>query len=298
MLVGHVDRIGSDFVAGWAAETDSPDTVEEVLVYVNGKRAARIACDRPRPDLRDHGGYGRGNHGFEWRASPPLPDYLLDRIVVRFARSGIAMPRGERAFVPEGLNAILVTAAGRSGTTLMMQRLSRSPLVCVAEAHPFEVRLISYWATAVRTLTGAADYERSMHPDRLEGDGLKVGANPFSHVSFGHVFHHKTFPDEYFELFVPEELNSVARTVIREYYSRVADDREKPAAQLFAEKNNNLDRKTRIFARRLFPDLREIVLVRDPRDLLCSQVAYFRRDPDTTLQQSMKVSQFDWALEV
>ena len=58
------------------------------------------------------------------------------------------------------------------------------------------------------------------------------------------------------------------------------DDHQKTQAIFFAEKNNNLDRRPRLFSRQLFPRMREIVLIRDPRDLLCSQIAYFRRDPD------------------
>ena len=152
MLSGYVDRIEPGYIAGWAADTDTPDSVEEVIVYVDGKRATRVPCDRLRQDLRDLGKYGRGYHGFTWEVSPPIPLYLLDRITVRFARSGATLPRGEVA--PAGgttLNAILVTAAGRSGTTLMMQRLGGSPEVCIAKSHPFEIRLISYWSTVVAT---------------------------------------------------------------------------------------------------------------------------------------------------
>jgi hypothetical protein len=286
MLVGHIDRIEPYRIGGWAADTDAPDSVEEVIVYVDGRRAARIACDLPRTDLRDRGDYGEGHHGFIWEASPPIPPYLLDRITVRFARSGMTVPRGEiKSAGGVSLNAILVTAPGRSGTTLAMHRLSRSPQICVAEAHPYEVRLLSYWSTVVATVTGPADYERSMHPDRLEGDGFKVGANPFSHMNYAAVFQASTLATEYFGTFVPQQLHDVTRTVISEYYLRVMDDRRKAEAIFFAEKNNNLDRRTRAFARRLFPDLREIVLVRDPRDLLCSQIAYFGRTPDQIMGQ-------------
>lgn len=284
MLVGHIDRIGADRIDGWAADTDKPDSVEDVIIYVDGKRTARIACDRLRPDLRDLRDYGRGLHGFTWEVSPPIPAYLLDRITVRFARSGTTVPNGDATPAAcTGLQAILVTAPGRSGTTLMMHRLSRSPQVCVAETHPFEVRLMSYWSTVVTTLTGPADYERSMHPDRLEGDGLKVGANPFVHQAYAEALPTRTLATEYFATYVSRQLIDTARTAIREYYLRIMDDRPKPHAMFFAEKNNNLDRRTRDFARTLFANLKEIVLIRDPRDLLCSQMAYFRRDPETTV---------------
>ena len=78
--------------------------------------------------------------------------------------------------------------------------------------------------------------------------------------------------------------------MIGEYYLRVADDRRKGHAVFFAEKNNNLDRRTRMFARSLFPDLREVVLVRDPRDLLCSQLSYFHRAPGRAIDDITQAS--------
>jgi hypothetical protein len=161
----------------------------------------------------------------------------------------------------------------------MMSRLARSQQICIAETSPFEVRLISYWATVSRTLTGAADYDNSMHPDKLEGDGLKVGANPFSSQTFMAAFRSKSLGTTYFGDFTRQKLGDTARHLIVEYYNRLAYDQKKKDFSFFAEKNNNLHRPTRNFARELFPELREIVLIRDPRDLLCSQRSYFRSEP-------------------
>jgi len=124
-----------------------------------------------------------------------------------------------------------------------------------------------------------------MHPDRLEGDGLKVGANPFSHPDYADVFHSKTLEDEYFGTFVPRQLSETAKIAIQEYYLRLVDDRQNRQASYLAEKNNNLDKHVRNFARQLFPGLKELVLVRDPRDLVCSQVAYFTRDPKEVIKE-------------
>ena len=291
MLTGHVGRIEADVIGGWAADTDAPDVVVDVIIYIDGKRAARVSCDRYRPDLHDLQIYGEGHHGFEWRISPPFPLQMLDRVTVRFASSGALLPDGER--ILHGASrprAILVTAPGRSGTTVLMSRLSHSPQICIAEAHPFEVRQISYWSTVVETLTGKADYERSMNPDRLEGDGFKVGANPFSHGDYVDVFRERALEAEYFRTYVPEQFRDFARRMIGEYYLRVADDRQKERAVFFAEKNNNLDRTTRMFARSLFPDLREVVVIRDPRDLLCSQLSYFHRAPDGAIDDITQAS--------
>jgi hypothetical protein len=172
MLVGYVGKIEADFVGGWAADTENPDAAIDVVIYVDGRRVAQVSCNDFRQDLLDLKIYGHGRHGLRYTFPTPLPLNAIDRVTVRFARTGAVVPNGERVSLGwNPLRAILVTAPGRSGTTLMMSRLSVSPQICVAETHPFEVRQISYWATVVATLAGAADFERSMHPDHLEGDG-------------------------------------------------------------------------------------------------------------------------------
>lgn len=281
MLVGYVGRIDLHGVTGWAADTEHPNSIIEVLIYVDGVRVAKVACSDFRQDLRTLQIYGNGCHGFAHSFSEPLPPRLIDRVTVRFLTTGHILPKGEAQLSKrEDLSAIMITAPGRSGTTLMMSHLARSPQVCIAETPPFEVRLISYWATVVSTLTNPADYERSTHPDRLEGDGWRIGSNPFSHSSFAGAFHSQELATEYFYSYCPAQLRDLARKLIVEYYLRLRDDQNKITAPLFAEKCNNLHRPTRRFARQIFPDLKEILLIRDPRDLLCSQLAYFRESTD------------------
>ena len=41
-----------------------------------------------------------------------------------------------------------------------------------------------------------------MNPDRLEGDGFKVGANPFSHGDYVDVFRERALEAEYFRTHV------------------------------------------------------------------------------------------------
>ncbi len=55
---------------------------------------------------------------------------------------------------------------------------------------------------------------------------------------------------------------------------------------LAAEKNNNLDSLQRKFSRKMFGAVKEIVLLRDPRDLYCSRLSYFKNiNPRVTLQE-------------
>jgi hypothetical protein len=286
MLVGHLDTVDHAYIGGWAADTDAPESVVHVIIYFDGKRAAQVRADRFRQDLHALGSYGSGNHGFRYELTDPLPLSLLNRISVRFAETGALLGDGNKRFEgTAGLSPILVTAPGRSGTTFLMNRLAQCREICVAETPPYEVRLLAYWSTVSHILTAEANFERSTHPDRLEGDGFNIGSNPFSDPSFANVFRDGNLGAEYFSIFVKQHLHDLARNLIVEYYARIRDDYGKHSACLFAEKNNNLDPRSRDFVRALFGDATEIVLIRDPRDLACSHIAYFKRDCGEAIRQ-------------
>src|SRR5690349_6862505 len=238
MLTGYIEQIAPEFVHGWAADTEQPDIVIDVAIYLDGRRIAEVSCSSLRKDLRELGIYGQGLHGFHYIFPTPLPQYGGHRMTIRFARSGGILPNGEKVLGTwQPLGAILITAPGRSGTTLLMSRLSRSAQICIADMHPYEVRQMAYWATVVRTLSGAADFERSTHPDRLESDRFRVGSNPFSHPDYRELFRTKELEREYYHEFVPSSSHDTARTMIEEYYLRIRSDQQKPEAVLFAEKN-------------------------------------------------------------
>ncbi len=180
---------------------------------------------------------------------------------------------------------ILVTGPGRSGTTLLMGTLARVPQVCVADLIPYEVKLLSYYATAYRTLTAPADHARSMNPDSLMRDQFSVGFNPFNNDTFNSVFRDKSRAEDFFKNFVQAEIRRSFANLIVEYYSRLADDQGKIAPFYFAEKSNDIAPWPRQFARVAFPRIKELVLFRDPRDLYCSRKAFFRYDAERALAE-------------
>jgi len=150
--------------------------------------------------------------------------------------------------------------------------------VSVVEIVPYEMRLIAYYATAFHTLTAPADPARSMHPDRLERDNYSVGFNPFNDRIYHSIFQQQDRVLDFFGSYVPHALSGALGEIIVEYYTRLAADQGKSPPLYFAEKNNNLARIPRDFARIVFGDVKEIVLYRDPRDLYCSHKSYFQSD--------------------
>jgi len=322
MRGGHVDAVSRRVVAGWAADPDLPGERLTVSISVDGVHLGDAVADRLRNDLASLGRFGDGKHGFAFTFPEPLSADTEHVVRVVFQDDGGKLPNGEQrvsaaspipaaAAPPAATGAgkgaakggqkaasatkaraaaaallpVLVTAPGRSGTTLLMGLLARSPDIVAAELVPYELRLISYHAAAWHILTSPADLERSTHPDRLEGDGFHIGFNPFYSPQYAHAFRKPGPVRDYFDNFAPAQIAANASLLIREYYRRLADDRGKSGARFFAEKGNNLHKPTRQFTRQAFGAVRELVIVRDPRDVLCSHMAYFSSSPEKAFTQ-------------
>jgi hypothetical protein len=73
----------------------------------------------------------------------------------------------------------------------------------------------------------------------------------------------------------PDMLRTSFGALIQEYYSRVSERTNKPDAQFFAEKIGTVD-LARQGAAFMFGKVSEIVLVRDPRDVVCSSRAFWK----------------------
>lgn len=281
MIRGFVDAISREGVKGWAADFSRPAATVEVSVLIDGLLHATFPAAMPRPDLaREPERFGDGRHGFAYTFAAPLSSDQEHRVRVIARESGTLLAEGQALLASEqdvpALRAILITAPGRSGTTQMMHRLSQAPEICAAPNAPFETRMLAYYAAAYRVLTAPGDLLRSTHPDRLEGDGYFFGANPFSNEAYADNFAVRDDFNAFFSGAVPETFLRAIRRLILTYYAMLANGQGKYGVRCFAEKNNNFDPHVRHFARLAFSQVREIVLVRDPRDLLASQLAYFR----------------------
>lgn len=294
MRGGYVDSVTHRAVSGWAADSANPQARLVVSIAVDGVARGEVVAKSPRKDLAALGKFGDGRHGFSFTFDPPLDVDAAHFVTVRHASDGRLLPNGEvrlagggaDAAVPaDALTPVLVTAPGRSGTTLLMGLLAASDDIVVAELVPYELRLLSYHAVANAVLTAPADLERSTHPDRLEGDGFHIGANPFHRRSYAQAFREPGGALDYFDNFMPRLTADYSRAAITEFYRRLAEDRGKPGARFFAEKGNNLHKPTRMFTRRAFGRVREVVILRDLRDVLCSQMAYFSSAPETAFAE-------------
>jgi sulfotransferase family protein len=166
------------------------------------------------------------------------------------------------------LKPLLVTSLGRTGTTLLMGLLAAHPAVVAHRTYPYEIFPARYWLHLLRVLAEPADYAHSSHPSNFTEDIWKVGYNPFHSAPATHA---PELADLFGRSYV-ERLARFCQESIDDFYRATAVLQQQPHAALFAEKFQP-DALPRL-AWDLYPEMKEIVLVRDFRDLICSVFAF------------------------
>jgi hypothetical protein len=290
MYDGYVDNITRYMVQGWALDSENPDQAVEILVLINGITVARITANMPRPDLAARKDLSSSHNGFSTYLPFRLDTATTQTVQIKFAATMEVVPHGTRMFGPLddskiaqrlaavnslALSPLLVTHIARSGSTLFMDILNRHPALLVAKHYPYEVKPATYYARAARLLTEPGDHEASASPTEFMRNDQHLGFNPFNHLAFDSVFSDYDLRTDFFERSSRETLFRALREVSNDYYRHLAADQNKTSATYFAEKCEAQGATRKSFLT-LFPNAYEIILTRDPRDILCSSRAYFR----------------------
>jgi len=288
MFTGHIDSADHHAIVGWAADTDRPDVRLELSIRVNGQEQGRITADEPREGLRQRGIYGDGAHEFTYVFDPPLSPLRAYDIVVRFADTPADVPDGRFRIDPIGpadlaLRPLLVTATGRSGTTVLMRRLGNAREIVIADDYPFEMKLLTYYSYALEVLTTASSVKQPIGLDDLTRNPQRLGLNPFHHPQMERVY---SVADHLYYAFgrrAAMRLAPAFRGIIDDFYRDMQVHTGKPRARYFAEKCDVFT-AARNFARLAFAGVREIMLVRDPRDVHCSRKAFWSDTSESSFQ--------------
>jgi hypothetical protein len=288
MFTGYVDSSDHHSIVGWAADTDRPDARLELRVMVNGAEHGRVIADQPRDGLRQHGAYGDGAHAFTYVFDPPLSPLHAYEIVVRYVDKPSDVPDGRFRIEPIGprdltLRPVLVTATGRSGTTLLMRRLGNAREVVIADLYPFEMKLLTYYGHALEALTTASSLKAPAKLDELIADPYHLGLNPFHHPQMEKVYPNRALLYEFFSRRTTARLRPVFRDIIDDFYRDMQIHTRKPRARFFAEKCDVFT-SARNFARLAFDGVKELLLVRDPRDVHCSRRAFWSDSAESSFQ--------------
>jgi hypothetical protein len=261
-------------VRGFAVGASEP--VAHVELSVSGRPVRRVPCNaaRPalaaeRPDLP-----GAGSSGFFATLSAlDLPrefELRVDALLPGGERAGLALIRGRRAalttsFSPR-MQPLMLTGPGRAGSTIFMQMLAGHPRIAVHPPFDEEPRVATYWIDAMRALARPQSWLRQISPAaRLDGDWW------LGHSELVPRRLRSEALQEWFAGPAVDELAEFAQSRIEAVYTRIEAEGGKTGATFFAEKFRN-DLVADLMWE-LYPDAREIVLVRDPRDVLISVLA-------------------------
>lgn len=288
MYTGYVDSADHHCIIGWAADTDRPDSRLELRVMVNGAEQGRVVADRPREGLRQHGIYGDGAHAFTYFFDPPLSPLHAYDIVVRFTDKPADVPDGRFRLQPVGpndvtLRPVLVTATGRSGTTLLMRRLGNAREVVIADLYPFEMKLLTYYGHALEVMTTPPSLKQPATLDELTTDAYHLGLSPFHHPQMEQVYPDPALLYQFCGRRTIGRLRPAFRDIVDDFYHDMQIYTRKPKARFFAEKCDVFT-SARNFARLAFDGVKELLLVRDPRDVHCSRRAFWSDSAESSFQ--------------
>ena len=274
----HADGHALD-ITGWVLGTRA--RAESIEIVGDHGIIRSVPVRLPRPDVAGRFPQVEGAEASGFHAAVGLaglgPRFELGvrALLADGTRAPIATVLGTRTpmSVDSGslLQPIIVTSLGRTGTTWLMRLLLENPQIVVHPAHPHEVHAAAYWAHLFKVLSEPADHLNSAHPDGFRTTLSRAGHHPF----FGPPVTTEHAMRDWFGQEYPWRLASFATGATDSFYRRMADTQAKAGARYFAEKFQ--PDLIPCLMWELYPQGREVVLVRDFRDVVCSVLAFNRK---------------------
>jgi hypothetical protein len=283
--VGPADGYSLE-VGGWLVLKRGSVQRVEVLHGAMVVRIARIGI--PRPDVAEYLGKS-GTPTAEQLAAAESSGFMatvsvlglplhfelrVEAVLVGGARVLLTVIRGRRAVLRPGytprLQPISCNCVGRSGSTLVMRLLAGHPEVAVFNQYPFECHYAVHMLRTLQVLAGPGEPPLDEDIHTLMADTGALRTLPM-HCRDGQPGIHSWLRREYVE-----RTARFAMEMTDAFYAEVAAAEGKPRARYFAEKSLVWPSHPELMAE-LYPGSREIFLVRDPRDVVCSFSAYFDR---------------------
>jgi len=152
-----------------------------------------------------------------------------------------------------------------------MRLLAEYPQIVAYKHHPYELRITKYWMHMLKVLAEPANHHQSANFNNFHANEWYVGHNPFNtrpvidRPEIGYWFGHTHV----------EQLVGFCQQSIEDFYHQVANTQHEIKPMYFAEKHVPDHIPWLIW--QLYPHAREVFLVRDFRDMLCSMLAFNAR---------------------
>lgn len=268
-------------VRGWAVGDGAP--VEAIEVSLGARRTTiDVSAGEPRPDVA--GGFPDAPHA-EGAGFRVVVGVLENRanfgmeVHARLAdgsRARIGRIEGSRSSLgvelPEAIQPLMLNTIGRSGSTWLAWLLTCHPQVVGYRAMEYETRVATYWTSVLQGLAQPRSYLSQIVPTNLETDrtwwlGEAAKGSP-------------QLEDPKLESWLGsdaiEEITALCQSRIGAFFEQVAESEGKESPRYFLEKFL-LEPVVLDLLSEVFPRTRELILVRDFRDVVSSVLAFNRK---------------------
>jgi hypothetical protein len=274
-IQGAASRSYGINLSGWAVGEQSP--VERIEIYYEDRVVGSTSPNVLRPDIAavfPHTAWSETS-GFTTQVSVvALPERfrLGVRVVLQSGEfKDIAEVNARRRFLPSlepGLiQPLSVTTVGRTGSSWLVWLLSRHPNLIAYKPFAEEARVGAYWASVLMSLSQWKSYLQQFSPADTSqprwwlGDDARRGSEDPEMVAWlgGSVV---------------EDIARNCAERIQGFYAHIAEQPE--AMRYFVEKHDPSQYHVDLLAE-LYPGFREVILVRDFRDVLASVLSFNAR---------------------
>ncbi|MDY6805890.1 MAG: sulfotransferase [Cyanobacteriota bacterium] len=239
-------------IAGWVIGKTSPALAVEFLC--KGKVLQKVPVGKPRPGVQKR--YPKvpeaKRSGFAAAVGVvglPLTGSLRIRVILS---DGSTVPITDIKFQHQPLNSgyepklqpLVVSSSGRSGTTWFMRLLSQNPAIVTCEIYAYETRVWPFWMQLLQFLSQRA--------------------NPIE----------TPFPADY-----PPKAAAFCQQTLDGFYQHLAEAQGKiinPSQLSYFAEKNNLNQNINLLME-IYPLGKEIILVRDFRDVASSVLAFNKK---------------------
>jgi hypothetical protein len=187
---------------------------------------------------------------------------------------------------------LMLTGIGRTGTTWMMRLLAEHPELVTSRQFPYEVRPAAYWMHVMKVLSDPGDHQLSTQPDAFEDVMINVGQNPYNHSDFLDAYTEPAVVRDAMGDRFLTELESFCKRTIDLTYDAIARSEGSEEANYFVEKQ--LPSHVQNLFWEIYDRPKEIILVRDFRDMICSAKSFDAKRNTTTFAPDKTSSDEEW----
>jgi hypothetical protein len=284
-------------VRGWAIGRSHAATAVEFLH--DGVLLRRQPVDIERPDVSAaHGGAPEGPSGYFASLGTlglsPQFDLLVRARLEDKTRAPLATLRGSRprlqtSFEPR-VRPLLLTTLGRTGSTAVVRLLGSHPEVVAYRPFEYEPRIATYWIGVLKALAEPASSRRQITPSGPIDGNWWLGADGPTPRPIKDAQVQAWLGTE-----AVEALATFCQSRIDDLYMQIAPLAGRPEPTYFVEKFR--PDSVPLLVSELYPDAREILLVRDFRDMLASMFAYNERRGIQGFRREDAQSDVDYVLD-